>query len=626
MSVVMPVKGVHPESLSNWRTQLRSAYRGEVEYIFVVESGDDPAVPLIRRLMGEAKEANIAIRAAGTSMTCSQKIHNMLAGVDACDARSTYVLFLDDDVRLHRNTIGSLVSSMEANSPEMFLSNGFPFDLPPARGVNFPSYMTMAFHMVLLIAFSHPGEWTKNVWGGCMIVRRSSFANDEHGCRSKYERGGYSDDLILAALCDEFKRTVGAPADCVFPQHIEHTWTQWWNYMRRQLFVMDTYSTSHNKLVNHGMLLVLSYLSLAVTSGVAMCAFDLCAWAHEIVTESGATPGWEVLEWTPERCVSAASFLAFAGAMHGARKMYAELAGMAALLGDEGVMESAGAIDWWRVGAAFWCCYACVPLMAAYTARCVVATPTPTAALHAMNMHKTLAGSENPSSPATPKSIPAAPCRKRPTIISAARPPSALVKLLNAFVAATVPTAKAPKTAPVHPGLYPRWSTARGSNGRGAAMISALVNDTQCSSDTKTPADFTLGCGKKSDAVSYASSFIGESVAAASSSSAFTSSPPRPIPDRAPFPFPPPPSPGADFSSPSPSSDAPRYARCARVASASSADNNDLGDVVVVDPSPKPTTRVSGQYPAPAVYPARPKDDRRSRGARALACGRLTLE
>ena len=169
-----------------------------------------------------------------------------------------------------------------------------------------------------------------------------------------------------------------------------------------------------------------------------------------------------------------------------------------------------------------------LPLMAAYTARCVVATPTPTAALHAKNMHKTLAGSENPSSPATPKSIPAAPCRKRPTIISAARPLSALVKLLNAFVAATVPTAKAPKTAPVHPGLYPRWSTARGSNGRGAAMISALVNDTQCSSDTKTPADFTLGCGKKSDAVSYASSFIGESVAAASSSSAFTSSPPRP--------------------------------------------------------------------------------------------------
>ena len=266
-----------------------------------------------------------------------------------------------------------------------------------------------------------------------------------------------------------------------------------------------------------------------------------------------------------------------------------------------------------------------LPLMAAYTARCVVATPTPTNALHAKNMHKTSAGSENPSSPATPKSIPAAPCRKRPTIISAARPPSALVKLLNAFVAATVPTAKAPKIAPVHPGPYPRWSTARGRSGSGAAMISALVNDTQCSSDTKAPADFTLGCGKKSDAVSYASSFIGESVASASEFTEFTSSPPRP------FPLPPPPwDPGADSSSPSPSpspspsSDAPRYARCARVVSASSALSDRPGDVIIVDPSPKPTTRVSGEYSC-----ARPKDDRRSKGAARgwpAACVRLTLE
>ena len=251
-------------------------------------------------------------------MTCSQKIHNMLAGLEGSDEDSTYVLFLDDDVRLHRNTVGSLVSSMEANQPKMFLTNGFPFDLPPKHGVNFPSYMTMAFHMVLLIAFSHPGEWTKNVWGGCMMVRRSSFVNDEHGCRSKYERGGYSDDLILAALCDEFRRTVGAPADCIFPQRVKHTWRQWWNYMRRQLFVMDTYSTTHNKRVNHGMLLVLSYLSLAVTSGVALCVHDLGVWAYEVATESGGgTPGWEVTEWTLPRTLSVCAFFAFAGALGG---------------------------------------------------------------------------------------------------------------------------------------------------------------------------------------------------------------------------------------------------------------------------------------------------------------------
>ena len=367
VSVVMPVKGAHPESASNWRTQLQSAYRGEIQYIFVLESEHDPGAPLVKKVLKET-ERNARIRYAGASMTCSQKIHNMLAGLEGSDEDSTYVLFLDDDVRLHRNTIGSLVSSMEANQPKMFLTNGFPFDLPPKHGVNFPSYMTMAFHMVLLIAFSHPGEWTKNVWGGCMMARRSSFVNDEHGCRSKYERGGYSDDLILAALCDEFRRTVGAPADCIFPQRVKHTWRQWWNYMRRQLFVMDTYSTTHNKRVNHGMLLVLSYLSLAVTSGVALCVHDLGVWAYEIATESGGgTPGWEVTEWTLPRTLSVCAFFAFAGAMGGARSMYVEIGRMATLLGDEGVTESVAAIDWWRVGAAFWCCYACVPAMAIYT-------------------------------------------------------------------------------------------------------------------------------------------------------------------------------------------------------------------------------------------------------------------
>ena len=149
-----------------------------------------------------------------------------------------------------------------------------------------------------------------------------------------------------------------------------------------------------------------------------------------------------------------------------------------------------------------------LPLMAAYTARCVVATPTPTAALHAKNMHKTSAGSENPSSPATPKSIPAAPCRKRPTIISAARPPSALVKLLNAFVAATVPTAKA-RIAPVHPGLYPVVHGSRQKRS-GAAMISAGERHAV---QQRHQGARGFHARLRSDAVSHASSFIGESVA-----------------------------------------------------------------------------------------------------------------
>jgi hypothetical protein len=42
--VVLPVKKVSPERLSNWRSQLASDYGGDLEFIFVVEADSDPAV------------------------------------------------------------------------------------------------------------------------------------------------------------------------------------------------------------------------------------------------------------------------------------------------------------------------------------------------------------------------------------------------------------------------------------------------------------------------------------------------------------------------------------------------------------------------------------------------------
>jgi hypothetical protein len=38
----------------------------------------------------------------------------------------------------------------------------------------------------------------------------------------------------------------------------------YWNYLRRQLFVMDTYASAHNRRVNHTMLALHAYLSWAV--------------------------------------------------------------------------------------------------------------------------------------------------------------------------------------------------------------------------------------------------------------------------------------------------------------------------------------------------------------------------
>ena len=51
---------------------------------------------------------------------------------------------------------------------------------------------------------------------------------------------------------------------CVCRIEGHYTWKQYWNYLRRQLYVMDTYATNSNKHINHSLMVIHSYLSWAV--------------------------------------------------------------------------------------------------------------------------------------------------------------------------------------------------------------------------------------------------------------------------------------------------------------------------------------------------------------------------
>lgn len=50
----------------------------------------------------------------------------------------------------------------------------------------------------------------------------------------------------------------------------QYSWGQYWNYLRRQLYVLDTYSNRHNRLLNHTMMWVHSWASLAFAAPVLL--------------------------------------------------------------------------------------------------------------------------------------------------------------------------------------------------------------------------------------------------------------------------------------------------------------------------------------------------------------------
>lgn len=259
VSVVMPLKGFGEHNLQNWRTQITSLYGGPLEFLFIVESKDDPAYHAVSRLITEYKdnlEAKVVV--AGLSTTCSQKIHNQLIGVEKMHKDTKYVLFLDDDVRLHPGTIGALTKEMEKN-PEIFIQTGYPLDLPSG---SLGSYCIYEYHMPCSMGFATGGK-TFFLWGGCMMMHADDFRQDRYGIVSGLRDGGYSDDMTLAAIAGQHKRLIFSPPVAVFPHPLasDLSFSRYWNYLRKQTFVLESYVSNVNWMMNRALFTSHCYLS-----------------------------------------------------------------------------------------------------------------------------------------------------------------------------------------------------------------------------------------------------------------------------------------------------------------------------------------------------------------------------
>ncbi|XP_008799937.1 uncharacterized protein LOC103714461 [Phoenix dactylifera] len=275
VSVVMPLKGFGQHNLQNWRSQITSLYGGPLEFLFVVESTNDPAYHSVCKLIYEYEDSvDAKIIVAGLSTTCSQKIHNQLVGVERMHKDSKYVLFLDDDVRLHPGSIGALTREMEKNH-EIFIQTGYPLDLPSG---SLGSYCIYEYHMPCSMGFATGGK-TFFLWGGCMMMHAEDFRKDLYGVVSGLRDGGYSDDMTLAAIAGQHKRLISSPPVAVFPHPLasDLSFPRYWNYLRKQTFVLESYVSKVNWLMNRALFSSHCYLSWSFVLPYFMALIHLAA-------------------------------------------------------------------------------------------------------------------------------------------------------------------------------------------------------------------------------------------------------------------------------------------------------------------------------------------------------------
>ncbi len=314
-TVVLPVKGCNRGRAHNGAHQLCSDYPGAVEFIFVVESTRDPAYAVALDLeftQTAPGPRSVRVVVAGRATNSSQKIHNMLEGVKQSAKSSKYVLFLDDDVRAHPQLINHLQAALE-DDPKVFMATGYPLDLVPP-GSNLWAHAAAAFHLVLVPAMSHGRTFF--AWGGCMMFRQDDLVRDAYGLVSAWRNGGYSDDLIAGTKCFEHGLKIACPEAAHMFQLLDREWTRakFWNYIRRQLFVLTTYTNPFSYRF-HALLLFTNALFFAtIILGLAVSA--LAALPFDVLPT--------VLEFGPEHrylsvvvLSTALMSLAALGLMHG---------------------------------------------------------------------------------------------------------------------------------------------------------------------------------------------------------------------------------------------------------------------------------------------------------------------
>ena len=228
--ILVPAKGVKEHSVRNWKTFAACArdYGGDCEIAFCVEDESDDAYRAVKGdLLVSFPEIVRYVILCGRAKTCSQKLHNIVTGINALksgkgefvfglvrfvslhwfrprlpkthtETRFTrlalvgsgvdweYVMFLDDDIRLHSKLLDNLAETLSVNK-EAFMCTAYPFDVPcsDAESLSVLSFCVAAYHLRLIIAFSL-GYATTFVWGGCMMYRKEDLVHDAYGLVSSW--------------------------------------------------------------------------------------------------------------------------------------------------------------------------------------------------------------------------------------------------------------------------------------------------------------------------------------------------------------------------------------------------------------------------------------------------------
>ena len=210
VSIIAPCRGLDPDLEKNLYALVSQNYHSNYEVIFVVDSENDEAVPIIEEVIGrrnyQAKNYPTALSiplyfchpkmiVAGKAENEGQKVHNLREAVLHVADGSEVFVFVDSDARPNENWLTNLVAPLR--DEKTGCTTGYRWFISDRR--NFSSELLSVWNASIASALG-ANRNTNFCWGGSMAIRRDIF--EKIKMRERW-RGTLSDDFAVTRAMKE---------------------------------------------------------------------------------------------------------------------------------------------------------------------------------------------------------------------------------------------------------------------------------------------------------------------------------------------------------------------------------------------------------------------------------------
>lgn len=230
VALIAPCRGIDQGFETNVRAVLAQDYPG-YQVIFVTGSTEDPAYPILARIVPEYPHARLLV--AGQARDRGQKVHNLLAGVAAAGPVDV-LAFVDSDARPHQGWLRSLVAPLA--DPRVGGSTGH-YWYRPERGGLWSWARALAANLTAL-NMAHEGN--TGLWGGAMAVRMEVF--ERAGVAGAWQHA-LADDIVIARQIERLGLRMTLVPECFTVIAEDTDFAGFWGFVFRHLVIVRAADT-----------------------------------------------------------------------------------------------------------------------------------------------------------------------------------------------------------------------------------------------------------------------------------------------------------------------------------------------------------------------------------------------